>query len=498
MESLQYLNPRDLVLDKINPRTMPQKTEIKAIKAMISTNHKHFFQIMESILEEGFMQVENLVVVNEKKKNGSDIFLVKEGNRRAAALKIIKDLVDHTKLEIPKPIVERIALLSQEELDDLDKIPCVVFDESGYDKAQRIVNRTHGKDAKAGRSKWNSIAKARYNRDYVGGDEYGLDLFEKFIGKSMQINGYHKDQWPGQYPITVLDEALRRLASFKGTTSKNIATSYPHLTYKAALDNIIFDIGIKVRGFTDIRAKNDDFFKSYGLEPLNRKTKEDEDIVTDSKKLDAVVTLVEGQGDIRDDKQKESSSKGSSLKGTSKEGADVQTGNYLRTDPKFAPRASTQAHVRSLLEELTPKGSSGAKIKELKIELSKTIIKSTPLLFCYGLRAIFEISAIVYLKEHNLAAYSLKPSDKDPDKMVKNEYSLGKKLKVVHDHIIESKDDEAVKKELRSSLTELSGNGPLSVTSLNQLMHHQIWTTDLPNICKYFSHVFPLLRYMHQ
>ncbi len=72
-----------LSLDLKNFRTTPQKNEEDAIRAMISIKPDRFFAVMESIIENGYLITENLIVL----KDGA-ILIVKEGNRRVAILKL--------------------------------------------------------------------------------------------------------------------------------------------------------------------------------------------------------------------------------------------------------------------------------------------------------------------------------------------------------------------------------------------------------------------------
>lgn len=79
------------------------------------------------------------------------------------------------------------------------------------EKVNKIVNLTHAKGEKASRDPWTSVAKARHNRDVKKGSELGLDILEKYLIEGRNINQLQKERWSGDYPVTVLDEALRKV-----------------------------------------------------------------------------------------------------------------------------------------------------------------------------------------------------------------------------------------------------------------------------------------------
>ena len=63
MPTTSQLEVSKLKLDLKNFRTVPQKKEIDAIKAMISIKPDRFFAVMESIIEDGYLPTENIIVL---------------------------------------------------------------------------------------------------------------------------------------------------------------------------------------------------------------------------------------------------------------------------------------------------------------------------------------------------------------------------------------------------------------------------------------------------
>ena len=57
------LEVKKLSLDLKNFRTVPQKNELMAIKAMISISPDRFFAVMESIIDLGYTPTENIIIL---------------------------------------------------------------------------------------------------------------------------------------------------------------------------------------------------------------------------------------------------------------------------------------------------------------------------------------------------------------------------------------------------------------------------------------------------
>jgi len=84
MPTMRNLSVDSLHLDLTNYRTIPQKDEIDAINALITIDSGWFWALMDSLLEDGYNPTENIIVLHSDGK-----YVVREGNRRIAILKII-------------------------------------------------------------------------------------------------------------------------------------------------------------------------------------------------------------------------------------------------------------------------------------------------------------------------------------------------------------------------------------------------------------------------
>ena len=94
---------KDLDLDLKNFRTVVQPTESDAIQAMIAISPDRFWALMQSLLDDGYLPTENILVLDSG--NG---YLVKEGNRRIAALKLALGFFPGLLGDVPTDIVGQI------------------------------------------------------------------------------------------------------------------------------------------------------------------------------------------------------------------------------------------------------------------------------------------------------------------------------------------------------------------------------------------------------
>ena len=80
MLTTRHCDVADLRLDLRNFRTVPQKSELAAVRAVVSANPDWFWALTESLLDDGYLPTENILVL-ENGTPGSGL-VVKEGNRR--------------------------------------------------------------------------------------------------------------------------------------------------------------------------------------------------------------------------------------------------------------------------------------------------------------------------------------------------------------------------------------------------------------------------------
>lgn len=214
MPKSEQMEISKLSLDLLNFRTVRQQGEEHAVHALISISPDRFWAVMESILDDGYHPTENIIV----QEAGKNSLIVKEGNRRIASLKMASGLISYT--DIPQNIKDKIKSLDDDWKKTNNAIPCIVYSSDESDEVKKIVSLTHGKGEKAAREVWTSVARARYDREENGVPTPGLDLLEAYLIKGRNLSPQQAERWAGDYPLTVLDEAISKIAPILGFSSK--------------------------------------------------------------------------------------------------------------------------------------------------------------------------------------------------------------------------------------------------------------------------------------
>ncbi|RNC84608.1 MAG: hypothetical protein ED557_06415 [Balneola sp.] len=450
MPKSDLLRIEDLSLDLKNFRTIPQKNEIEAIRTMTSISPDRFYGLMASILDDGLFLTENLIILK------NDQMTVKEGNRRAAIMKLIHGIYELEQFTIPSNLRDKIKSLNDSWYEENVLIPCTIFEMAESKTVDRIVNLIHGKGEKASRDQWTSVARARHNRDENKKTEYGLDLLEKYLVNGQNVTLKQKERWSGDYPVTVLEEGIRKILERLGFKNfSDLIAKYPMIDLRVGLEDLIHDIGNGVIQFKHIRNLEIDFAHKYDI-PLIEQSSED---------------------DENDESDDEGSSNGTS-KGKSKK----------KKTSKTAAATNTSRFVKTLLRKFHPRGDNRQKVVTIRDEMRNLDISKTPLAFCFLLRSIFEISAKAYCKDHEIKIVDKKGNNK----------KLVDLLHEITNHLTKDEKDKTMVKTLHGALTELAKpKGILSVTSMNQLVHSESFSVIPSDVCTLFGSIFPLLQEMN-
>lgn len=466
MPRVASLPIEQLQLDLRNFRTVRQANEEEALDAMVSIRPGWFWALMESLLDSGYLPIESVLVLEGVGSDGKSTFTVKEGNRRVAALKIAHGLLSRSHLEVPANIESKLAVVSSGWRAETDEVPCIIYPASESDTADRIVTLAHGKGQKAGRSNWTAVARARHSRDVSGANEPALDLLEAYLKDGKNRTPLQAQQWAGDYPLTVLAEAMNRIAGrLEADSARDLASQYPSISHRDAVEAITRDIGLGLLTFKDIRQPDADFAARYGIPQAP-----DEDASEGTSKKSK-----EQEG------QKEGASKNETKRGA-KTGSTKAEASSLR-DPKA---------VKAMVNGFKPRGSDREKVVLLRNEMRSLVLKNNPLAFCFLLRSMFEISAKAYCGDHGgKGGLSTKKNGKDRP--------LVAILRDITKHLTKNKADKERTKQLHGAMTELARpEGLLSVTSMNQLVHNPKFSVTTGDVCQLFGNIFPLLEAMNE
>jgi hypothetical protein len=449
MPTMQNLSVESLHLDLKNYRTVPQEKENDAINALITIDPDWFWPLMDSLLEDGYHPTENIIVLQSDGE-----YIVREGNRRIAALKIIFGYVKD--IDIPDSYNRRIQAITDDWKQENKQVPCTIYEQKESKIVDKIISRIHAKGEKAGRRTWNAVARARYQRDEKGKSEPGLDLLEKYLVNGKNFTTTQAERWSGDYNLTVLNEAIQKICAPLGyNSSKDLSQIYPKKN-KRAIDKILYDIGVEKIGFKNIRNKDRFFGIGYGIKPP--------------------VAASSGSTSTSSSSQTETDISGSST-----------------SSQPVATASNDPISVYKKLKAFKPRGKNREKLVTLLNEINLLKLNRHPHSFCFLLRSMFEISAKAYCADYKSSGG---PSYLKKDGTNK---SLADILKEITKYITKNNSDKEKVKELHGAITELAKpEGLLSVTSMNQLVHNPSFSIQPSDISILFGNIFPLLEEMNK
>lgn len=476
MATTKQIKVEDLTIDLTNYRTIRQMDEESATNALISIHPNYFWGLIESLLEDGYNPTENIIVLKVGGKH-----VVKEGNRRTASMKLIHGLTKN--VELPLHIQTLINNLTSLWKKENETIPCVVYPEKDAAFVDKLVARTHAKGDTAGRDKWNSVATARYARDQLKKSEPGLDLLEAYLVKGKNLNLQQAERWSGEYSLTVLNEVLQKTgAILKADSVAQLVASYPSKN-KRLFDSVLFDIGTGTLGFKEIRSTSQAWLIKYGL---MLKASAGSPAASFS---GSASTEVNGGLGGSTPAVSFSGSDSAAVNGAPGGSTTVakSKGRTLKAYPLNDPKS-----VGKKLLSFKIKGTGRDKIVTILNEIKTLKLETHPHAFCFLLRSLFELSAKAYCVDQSQGGG---PSPKKGDGSDKALVTL---LGEIVNHLTNNKTDKAKVKLLHGPMTELAKNdGLLSVTSMNQLVHHPSFSVSPQDICILFGNVFPLLEEMN-
>lgn len=216
----QMISPEELILDAKNPRLYNGKNfndnagPHELVKALSDTADLE--ELVKSISENGYMSIEPLIVIKK-----GDKYVVLEGNRRLAAIKLLTepDLAQKCRVVVPKVLEPRV-------INSLKEVAVyLVNDES---EARSFIGFKHVN----GPHKWDSFAKAQFAyKWFVSERENGLtiDDITKKLGdsnntvrsivsamfvleqaKNQEIYDIHADRMSPKFSFSHLYTALNR------------------------------------------------------------------------------------------------------------------------------------------------------------------------------------------------------------------------------------------------------------------------------------------------
>ncbi|HBO4917244.1 hypothetical protein KQW07_10505 [Pseudomonas aeruginosa] len=233
------LNISNILMDEENPR----HDRINGQKEILNWHVEHLgsklILLMRSLAENGQSDIDKVLVTPVREVAGK--YVVKEGNRRVAALKLLSDpsLCDD---ELFRRRIQSVNVTDQLSFD----IECVNITDQR--RVAWLMGLRHlGEQGGVGTSKWGAVEKDRHTQDVLGGNRYWRSLY--FIDYA-KLHGLITDQQAARLNerITTLDRLISN-KDFKATLGvaykdRSVLLTIPEDIHRLLLGGVLEKISL--------------------------------------------------------------------------------------------------------------------------------------------------------------------------------------------------------------------------------------------------------------
>jgi hypothetical protein len=242
-----------LLLDLANPRITKAGGQHEALQKIIDDQDIKLVALAESIVENGLNPMDRFLIL--KSDTEADKFIVLEGNRRLAALRILNNPAVLHSLELRTAMRKRFEELSQDfDLTEIEPVECFEVPDRATG-AMWIQQRHTGENDGIGIVGWSGVASARFR-----GNDPALQALDLVI-KYGDLKEEEKEIVGHQFPITTLDRLLstpdvrKRIGVEVG--DDKLKTALPATEVMKPLRRIVLDLATKTVNVNHLKKKGD-------------------------------------------------------------------------------------------------------------------------------------------------------------------------------------------------------------------------------------------------
>jgi hypothetical protein len=196
----RQLDIDELLLDLENPRISRAGSQREAIQRIIEDQDVKLVVLAESIVADGLNPMDRWLVLKSPDERGK--YIVLEGNRRLATIRMLHNSAVMNDLEVRQPVKKKLEeLAGQFDVKAIEPIDC--FEIADRAAAAPWLNQRHtGENKGSGIVNWGGIATARFR-----GRDPALQAFE-FVLNHGSLQDEEKELLHEFFPISTLDRLL--------------------------------------------------------------------------------------------------------------------------------------------------------------------------------------------------------------------------------------------------------------------------------------------------
>ena len=246
------LNLGDLLLDLENPRISKASGQREVLQKIIEDQDLKLVVLAESIVADGLNPMDRWLVIKSPSERG--MYIVLEGNRRLATIKILQKPAVMNDLEVRSAVKSRLEILAQQfNLKAIEPIDCYDIGERSA-AASWLSQRHTGENSGRGIVNWGGVATARFR-----GRDPALQAYELVLTHG-GLTEEEKTTVEDHFPITTLDRllstpAVRAKIGVEISDSK-LKTDLPAAEVVKPLRRMVLDLANEVVNVTMLKSRD--------------------------------------------------------------------------------------------------------------------------------------------------------------------------------------------------------------------------------------------------
>ncbi|KQU76500.1 hypothetical protein ASC75_02475 [Aminobacter sp. DSM 101952] len=458
------LQVEDLRLDLKNPRIVEATSQREALQKIITDQDIKLVALAESIVEDGLNPMDRFLVIPSEDDAGK--FVVLEGNRRLAALKVLRNPSVLTGMQVRAPVQKRFEELARLfDSSSMSQVDCFEV-EAREDGAMWINQRHTGENQGRGIVDWSGVASARFR-----GNDPALQALD-FVATRGSLDADEKEKIAQRFPITTLDRLLStpavRSAIGVEITRGKLLTGLPFEEVMKPLQRMVRDLVSGTVTVTHLKRQPQmvSYTSGLGTDLPNLSTASSplvpvEDLFPPAPATTGSSTGTSGATSSGGGTSSANGSGGGTTSGTGGTG----TGG---TPTGGTPKRRTPSRGSALIPKSCVLRVTNTKIAEVVKELRSLSVKTYPHAISVLFRVFLELSVDEYLKRHSINLTFTAPNGKVGDKKLRTKVDEAVK------HMIAA---GAPSKELTGITKALSDkHNPLHPDTLHVYVHNAFYS----------------------
>ncbi|MCZ7467307.1 hypothetical protein [Rhizobium rhizogenes] len=476
----------DLRLDIKNPRIAEATSQRDALQKIVTDQDIKLVALAESIVEDGLNPMDRFLVIPSEDEPNK--YIVLEGNRRLAALKILRNPAVLTGMQVRVSVKKRFEELAGTfDSDDFFNADC--FDIEAREDAAMWINQRHtGENDGRGIVDWSGVASARFR-----GNDPALQALD-FVTLRSDLTEEENAKIAKRFPITTLDRLLSTPAvrAIIGVEIKNgkLLSGLPFAELIKPLQRMVRDLASGTITVTNLKRQPQMVVYASSLgSDLPDLTSASSSVLPIEDILPPTPSGTSGVNNTNNTAGANSGQGGHAGRGSAGSGASNGAGSSSAASNPGAKKKSP-SRGPALIPRTCVLRVTNTKVAEVTKELRGLPVKTYPHAISVLFRVFLELSVDEYLKRHSINPMVTVTGGRVTDK------KLAKKVEEAVQHMVSA---GAPAKELSGITKALSDkHNPLHPDTLHAYVHNAFFspterdlTVSWDNAQPFFERLWP-------